>query len=501
MAKNRKGGKKKKTNPNHTPLAQHKRVGQKLIPPLADIPNLHLSSWYGERVPELLWALLIHEVLGRNNALDCFRAVARLSSGRIDAFRSADITHSAIAAFPQDWRGEVLDVICGPEPAKRALRPLLLLDGLPGRDEWASRLGTPLTGDEGWSILGRALAGAVDHQSERATDCRWARVLFAMLVGKLHLPNQEMIEEIFYFPNRGDLREVRPTIRSTEGSFSGLFDSASDWPEAFWDECMKKTECTEVDLWKLGATVSAPTTLERMEGVHRELRRHFRTTTVTTALDTRREAIFGIAAYCLQLCRDAIHIGNSTSIIGRLALRSALEAVISLAYLLKKDDKTIWGRYRNFGSGQAKLAFLKLTDVEQAARPAFVSVEELSTLANEDFWLEFREINIGHWAATDLRKMSEEAGLKDLYDSYYPWPSAFVHANWAAVRRAVMGQCINPLHRFHRPVAESDRNLDDVFADLCGLADRALALLDLAYPSFPERLTAASNAAPVVSST
>lgn len=49
----------------------------------------------------------------------------------------------------------------------------------------------------------------------------------------------------------------------------------------------------------------------------------------------------------------------------------------------------------------------------------------LEMLANEDFFQEFVEIDLGHWCGKDLRRMSEDAGTKGDYDRFYGWASGF----------------------------------------------------------------------------
>jgi len=43
---------------NISTVDQHKRVGSKLLPPLAQIPNMTTSSWADHHLPEMLWAAL-----------------------------------------------------------------------------------------------------------------------------------------------------------------------------------------------------------------------------------------------------------------------------------------------------------------------------------------------------------------------------------------------------------------------------------------------------------
>jgi hypothetical protein len=155
--------------------------------------------------------------------------------------------------------------------------------------------------------------------------------------------------------------------------------------------------------------------------------------------------------------------------------------------LVAKDDPELWQIYRSYGTGQAKLAFLKLVEGERADLPKHVDIDVLERLANEDMWQEFVEIDFGNWTGTTVRKMAEDAGAKDVYDGYYVWPSGYVHGHWASVRDSVFDICANPLHRFHRIPRPARIDMPDVCFDAVDLMNRTLDLLDRAYPSFTTR--------------
>ena len=88
--------------------------------------------------------------------------------------------------------------------------------------------------------------------------------------------------------------------------------------------------------------------------------------------------------------------------------------------------------------------------------------------------------------------MSEEAGVKDLYDKYYGWPSGFIHGQWGAVRDTVYEVCLNPLHRLHRIPAAPRTDMGSVAADTTKLCNVLLDRLNHAYPSFKPRYKASS---------
>lgn len=152
-----------------------------------------------------------------------------------------------------------------------------------------------------------------------------------------------------------------------------------------------------------------------------------------------------------------------------------------------KDSPELWKSYRAYGAGQAKLSFLKLDASSQ--KPTSVDTQTLSNLANEDTWQEFLPIDLGHWDKSDLRKMSEEAGVKDVYDNFYGWTSTYSHGQWCAVRDVVFDTCGNALHRLHRIPRSDARSLPLAIPDGCHLVDKVMELVSKAYPKFEMRTT------------
>jgi hypothetical protein len=490
---------------NFTKLGGHERKGSTLSTPLMTIPGgLQLASWLDDRVPEMVWGALLIERLGRRNALTAFRILAHHVHEARDGAAAADATLSGLSRLRQDLFQRMTNELCGPKRVREVLRPLLLFPDLPARERWAEAISMEPQPEEDWNYLGRAVALVTDHQSQEATDLRWARVIVVAATGRVHLPVglAGVGDELTNYPDVGDMRAVRPTIRAFEGALDGISaadDSAkSDWPKKFWDFCMTSTVCHPAPL-PLRRSDGAPVVGAALNNVRRTasaLAAHQATTRRTTAVDARHEAAFGLTSYCVATLGELLRIENGTGILGRAGLRTILEAVLTLAYLAAKDDEGVWRTYRSYGAGQAKLAFLKLDDLTEVSAdelPSSIDAKLLEALANEDRWQEFVEINLGHWDSSNLRKTSEAAGEKGLYDKFYGWTSAFVHGNWIAVRATQFDLCANPLHRWHRVLRDSTLSLGDVVPDAAVLVNRALDLLDRLYPGFSVRVGASGE--------
>ena len=374
--------------------------------------------------------------------------------------------------------------------AKQACTVLACLESLPDRHLWAGLLEVEC-GEIKFEHLAKGVVSTLDHQSQEATDVRWVKVFLAILSGKAVVP-PDFVVEVAEYPNKGDMRSVRPTIRALEMAVRNVEVGSEkpDWvpnsqPNLFWAELHDKTPCAVPS--KDEIEFDARTKIqEELNNVINSLCDHFMENIVSTTVDSRLDGAFGIVFYMLCLAAEMAHSPSSNYASGRIVLRTIVENLITLSYLGQKDDPAIWLQFRNYGSGQTTLAFLKNSFSINPA--ASVDLDRLEILANEDAWMKSKDIVIGSWAKLNLRKMAEESGTKDLYDVHYDWASGFVHGNWGAVRDATFTTCLNPLHRLHR-VPMPMASMPSVVDDCCKLCNRALDEVNRLYPSFKPRIS------------
>jgi hypothetical protein len=488
MGKKNSKGRQAKGNKSYSGIEEHERQKKMLIPPFMTIPGIALRSWIDDRLPEMLWSALLISRLGRERALEQFRKAAALIPRLPFEKRLVEPTLSGLASLDEGTLRELLTTICADTETNNALRPILLFDDLPAKAQWLSSIGQAPTKDD-WEHLKLAVLLVLDHQSQEATDCRWLRVLFRIRSGMLHLPRPEDVREVLEYPNFGLQQKVRPTIRSIEISLDRGSNTTSLWPTSFWKQCLRDTPCDPRHTLEAERLPLITTTRRRIREVREALVRHEKSCLNSTDVDAKHEATFGFGGYALALLDELISPSNGTAILGRIGLRTLFECFVTLSHLKDRNDPALWMAYRQYGSGQAKLAFLKLDDAAATPTSGSVDPEILRRLANEDRWLEFVPIDLGHWAAADLRKLSEESGAKSDYDRLYPWTSAFTHGNWPAVRNSCFDLCINPVHRLHRRLRPDTACLGDVAGEACELVDKILNTVDNLYPGFPPRVT------------
>lgn len=486
---------KKKENSGESDISSHKRHKKELIPPLLQLPKLAHSAWIHDRLPEMLWAVLVVGNLERDKVLDFFRYVGKYVSTNREFF---DVTLTGIGKLPSEKVRSFLKHMLGwSEEIPIILRPLRLYPEIPFSDIWNELLEEPVP-EEDWRKVSEGITKTYNHQSQEATDCRWIKVLCFMHGGKMRFQKsmEERVKEIFEYPNYGDMKKVIPTIRAIEIS---LHNDNLTWSKFFWRHNYTSTDCVPEEIYnkkiksrqeKLSKEIENTRKhfVDETKRVRDDLITHFFEPVGDTQVDTRRETSFGLALYGLTFFTEIVFYSVPSSITGRIALRSLVEVYITFKYLLKKEQEEpkIWDDFHNYGTGQSKLIYLKLKEMTKQSK--CVEIDELDVIVNEDRWVEFIPINIGLWGNSDLRKMSEYADVKEIYDLYYNYTSGFVHGTRGALRESVYQMCLNPLHRFHRIPLFDLPLMPSVTSDSVEIVNRILDCLNTAYPSFNSRV-------------
>ena len=491
--------KKSRRRIRSTALERRQRQGKKLLSPFSSVRDfVKWTSWKNDHLLNILWACVLAGSLDRDHYLDLFRKIATAARSSLKDIDHASLCHNFLSTLGQDTFDQVFSPIASDIRARPIAQCLTLIDGLPDKEHWRRLFPESESSSESWETLARGVFSCMDHQSQEATDVRWLKVIFLAISGKLVLPRNpdssqksDLVEELRLYPNHGDMRKVRPTIRSLEGAVRSMDigpQKGNNIPkfqsEIIWDELFQKTECI-LGIHDDPISEDRKDLVDELTATIDRAIDHFISSISTTNVDARMDASFGIALYSLTLIYELAYSPGRLFSSGRIMLRTIAECFITLNYLSAKDDPTIWIQYRNYGVAQTALTFLKISGLDDI--PDYLDAEKLEMLANEDAWMEILDIRLGAWTNKNLRKMSEESGVKDVYDRYYDWPSGFVHGHWGSIRDSVFTTCLNPLHRFHR-VPQPLQPMPSVLIDCCRLCNRILDKLDGLYPRFDTRI-------------
>ncbi|MAP25491.1 MAG: hypothetical protein CL578_18600 [Alteromonadaceae bacterium] len=482
MPKSQNKRKKSRSGKNRTHLQDHKKVGKQLQSGFAVVADkVTFSSWSNERLPEMIWAAIIRVIDDQDYAIEEFRRILSFIGEHDEKDQFSDISLTGISKLPEALREQFIGFILENKTTASALVVLSLFDNLPAKETWVNLLPKD---EPDISILMDAVGFNLPHQSQEATDCRWLKLMAQVISGKFHVP-RVMAEEWFGYPYEGDVRKIRPSIRASEMAENPLIEKDLTWPNAFWDEAWRNSPCLALMEEKEPTIAEAPfVSRADVTSLLNEIESHWSQTHTTTAIDARHDAVFGLALYVVKVLDEMLGIGIGTGILGRLGLRTILEAHISLRYLLHKDDPELWKKWRAYGAGQAKLNALRFDELMDP--PKHINQITIEAIAGEDHWEEFLNIELGSWSGLDLRKISEKTGVKDAYDAHYSWTSGYSHGTWGPVRESCFETCGNPLHRLHR--YPKQQRLPDTISDACLLVNSILDDLDKSYPGFSHRI-------------
>ena len=240
--------KSKKPRKNITPVNRRKfekGIIRSPLHPLRTMSALHFSSWLDDFLPNMLWAAILVGSLERDEALQLMRDICDRGAKVLKATNGAQLGHNFLATLQYEKFEAIFSPIVKISKAKRACATIGLVSSLPDHSHWKRLF--PDANDLQTMAVG--IATCLDHQSQEATDVRWAKVYFMMSCGRVHAP-PEFIERVSKYPNLGDMREVRPSIRAFEIAIRNI-ESGTErpsgvlepQPQQFWDEMMNKTAC------------------------------------------------------------------------------------------------------------------------------------------------------------------------------------------------------------------------------------------------------------------
>jgi Family of unknown function (DUF5677) len=137
-----------------------------------------------------------------------------------------------------------------------------------------------------------------------------------------------------------------------------------------------------------------------------------------------------------------------------LFLRAMTDLHIALAWILE-DLPERSKKYILHGLGEEKLL---IEQYRQTLRdqPNDPSRDQIAQIIDaKEKWINsqrrefFVEVNLGHWAQLDYRKMSQESGCEDLYKFAYKPFSHAAHNMWPHVSVYNCRYCENSLHKHH----------------------------------------------------
>ncbi len=448
----------------------YKRSGKTLAPPLATYMNLRSLDYHRQLLPQLLW---LESVLDRygdkqfpglvHRFLDLVDTLGTTGSdpvsGMVDSF--VFIPEVKRAAFIHDHADAIQAMVVdsfGPALALYGTCPMKWLMDSCGRTD------CQLDVDSALASLKRWTGSLLDREGDHANMTRAMVLARYLKAGKIRLPNDpELMNELTTYPNCKDRRATECMLRAMS---HGVFDDVIHkftWSDAFWSTNGRISMCTvDNDESKQPDHTAQDEALSQLiarygsaaEAFFNAIREDHQKCFPDPSAFEKTSVLSGLLARASALGLDMLtEQALWKAEVGGILLRCLCETLILLAWLVRKDEPSLYQRFVQYSLAQQDLYGLKLEGYE-GYREAFQALrlgdeKRAATMAKDSWDAQMRTINLGNWADIDTRKMAEEGNTKVYYDLVFSLCSADVHSQFISLAQWNMVPCKNPLHNYH----------------------------------------------------
>jgi hypothetical protein len=398
-------------------------------------------------------------------------------------------TLTSFDTVPEELRGDMLERLKSRYLFERAFPVELSIslskyENPPGRWLWERQEPEGGYDEEQRRIAEKQLARIIDDcWNGRNQNSTWAKMgltsaLFSS--GRVMLPDSiasdwgNLLPRYPHDLTEDEVRRVESSMRAMYQGMSRIMlteekrNAVDDWAKEFWRSNWKLYACVDEE----DAPESDGDDEKQMIKYHKELHSYFADLTErffkAAGVDpdlynpVRHEVLSGIVSRSRRAV--AIVLGNPmmwSSEHGSGTIRALVEARIVLAWLIFKDDPSLYVKFQEYGRGHLKLLKLHLeayVDKQENPSPELLAnIEELDAMVNRDVSEEFQNISIeSNFAGVSVRKMAEDVGMLDDYRFLFAPASSTFHGEWPALDQFALVQCTNPMHRGHRVVRKND---------------------------------------------
>lgn len=489
MGKQSKREKRRNRQRLNSRLSSHRQEGRILKPPFKSLPGLRTLSWEKRLLPDMIWmcsllATCEHEVAIPIivQSLDVVDAVVRsllhdeesdmapFVDGRLTSFdRVPEEAHNLVLA---ELENKGLYESAVPEGFAHALGMYSIAPGRWILEPWLNR-GLSIDWETARGYLAPVIVESQDGRAAVATRAKAILVGRHVKAGRIRISQDvdlpfELMRKYPFGLTEDELMQVDAISRAM---FMGIVGSESArtelpqserWAQSFWRSNWQIYPCLTDDDGV--QTVGETAAINEASAHYRVQVETIHQTFLDIALKTdpdlyepdRYEVLSGIVSRALRLAAAAA----STPILwsgehGSPVVRSLVESLIVLRWLVKRNEPALFSQFKEYGRGRLKLLKLHLEEyVDSLNEPAEELQQYLDYLdaeVNSEVLEEFQDISIeSTFSGVNARDMAIEVGMDREYRLQFAPASSATHGEWSTLDRYVLHRCRNPLHRGHR---------------------------------------------------
>ncbi|MHC4567179.1 MAG: DUF5677 domain-containing protein [Planctomycetota bacterium] len=245
-------------------------------------------------------------------------------------------------------------------------------------------------------------------------------------------------------------------IRATWGAMQGCSDEeAVPWVETFWQFSLNNTPCLREDKKKGRDRICISGELRR------SIKKIDRLWNTVVRADVKHDLLFvsdvvmGLACRTWRFMHHILETsGAGNGEMAEIAARCQWDSVVTLEWLLDRDDPELFLQYRTYSAGKTKATLERLRAETEAYGGEKLRAKIEPTLIREvqegaGIWEQLVNEERGGWAKETTYDMAKEMSKLPEYEIYFRRLSDIVHGTWRALDRYHVRRCLNPLHGEH----------------------------------------------------
>ncbi len=442
--------------------------------------HLELQSWALTRMPEYLWLGLILMAYSRKKGLEKAGEILFEISRHFDFLLKPKL--SRILNLSEDEQKKLYQIIIK-HIDSTVLAPLTILYRDKAHPIFNEYFYNPqLSVENRIGIISEAVKLYMPHQSNEATDLRYLTMCLQLFGGKIHVADGlnvtgKALKEYPISEHEDEImRSYRPCIRAMEGNDFDLSDEDKFFSSNFWKDIGMVTPCKPM-LIKFDE--NSEDFSEFIKDCQKVVEYVVYSNKEKSLSADKFDVLVGSINYALKIFIEINTKTLGNSILGRHGIRTIIEVLIMMKYLLKNEQEqpNIWEEYKLYGISKYKLVLLKLREASLDETSHIVE-PIIDVLVNEVVWEEFINVDLKYFDKLGIREKSIAVSEKDLYDLYYDYDSSFSHGLWGAIRESAMLFCDNATHKYHSiPDISGSQSLPDVKSDSFKIIKRLFKLM------------------------
>jgi len=232
-------------------LSDHRKVGNRYIPPFADIGPLNEVSWARNILPEIIWIALFHDAIGHQGGVQLALALARTTCEVTDSEAERDsYLISGFSKLTPQQLSEIVDALnvrVEISAMRDALRTLVALyPECPLKFLYSQPpMATDVTPDQ-LEDFKRVVANLIPRGNRSATLAQTTAVFIAEMTGSYARSSNVAplnFEAIVDYPATEESRSSASMIRATITGLVGFRMSGDVWSEYFWTQGLRVDKC------------------------------------------------------------------------------------------------------------------------------------------------------------------------------------------------------------------------------------------------------------------